>query len=401
MPSVVALPKKLLEDITQLSISHASTATISSSGISLLSTELLENVAQYLPLGAFKDFRLASRKFYLASSRLLAKTYLRKLHLRITAMDYKRIEAMVYHSTHNVWQACKLTEVLIHVWPSCKVCPENSPDTRWENTRMALCLLPESVHTVIIVPDRLASSAMSVGWLQRCEYLGIFSGVLRESCAKFPNLIIYSDSHPRMEYDNIGARMISMLGAPGLRWTYNHTQPLRPERLSIIDNTTEPMPATSLTIYAHLDLNLVGRPYLTLNLKWLQNLIITSGRMDVTDILSVLRTHRNTLRKILFHNVILPMLAWGRMLSLACQGGEYTYLTLFEIRNAWGRDFVRAMDRHVPANRIVFGKGKGEMNSVGRIEGKLEEMEEKIRALRDSIFVLTVPRLLHQASAAT
>jgi hypothetical protein len=370
---------------------------MSSMGLASLPSEVLEQIAENLPLDAFQNIRLASRDFREATSRLFAKIYLHELHLNMTAIDDKKIKAMIDHSTRNVWQASKLDKVFIHVWPWCASGPENSAFAQQINTRRALYLLPDSVQTVIVVPDRLVRTAKSSGFRQPCEILEILSGALMESRAKLPNLVIYSDLQPRMDYNDIGARMISLLGSPGLRWTLNHIQPLEPECISIIDTTSKSMPATCLTIHAHLDQNEVGHPYQGLDLKWLQSLTITSGRMDVEMILSILQTHRNTLRKILLHNLILQMRGWKRGLSF--HYSEYPCLTLFEVGNAWERDFIRAMDRHIPANKILFGEGRGEANSVGRVEGEPEEMKEKIRKLKASMYILTALQIYREVSS--
>lgn len=369
-----------------------------------LSDELLEEIANHSTLADLVRFRPTSRRLLLATSRLFGHNYLRELHLSMVAMDKQRIQTMVQYSTHNIWQACKLTRVFIRVWPFMADCPESCPIPHTGSARRVLCpssflahlkdmrnllaVLPDSVHTVALVPFRPSEPSIFSDWQPRCEYFHTFQVALRQSGVQIPNIVVYSDNRPVMDYEVMGDHLSHLLSAQGTTWPSNQIQPYEPGCLET-DHTTNGA-GTSLTIHGRLDLSQLQRPAVPLFLNHLQLLTLTSGRMGHHDILTLLRAHRNTLCKILFHNIILERSGYRNIFNEMIEGERYPHLIHFEIMNAWERDVERVSDLQVSAVKVYFCDRDGADHAVGKVRGGPVETRGKIGRLVGSLRFLSV-----------
>lgn len=267
--------------------------------------------------------------------------------------------------------------------------------------------LPDSVKTIALVPWRPSEEQrIWSDWQPRCEYLHIFQVALRQSGAQIPNVVLYFDEKPIREYEVMANHLSCLLIDKWARyWPEKQIQPFMPGDLEETDGTAmEAGAGTSLTIHGRSDLTQLQRPAVPLYLSHLQLLTFTSGRMIYSDIFTILRTHKNTLRKILFHNVVLGQLGYKRVfneMTRAEEEGEEEYprLTHFEIVNAWERDFDQILDLQVSARKVVFGPGDGVANAVGKVVGEPGEMRGKIEGLRDSVRYLTSAQALRGLDA--
>lgn len=394
---------------------RTSLAVNEGSSLLRLPDELLEQIADHCTLADFVRFRSTSRRLLLATSRLFGHTYLRELHLSMVDMDQQRLQTMVQYSTHNIWQACKLTRVFIRVWPFLAECPipHTVPGSRTlfsdsfllhlKYMRIMFDVLPDSVHTVALVPFRPSEPKIISDRQPRCEYFHILEVTLRQSGAQIPNVVLYSDNRPVMDYEAMGDRLCHLLSAQGSTWSSKQIRPFEPGRLST-DHTTggASMAASNLTFHGRLDLTHIGRPLFHTHLHQLRNLTLTSGRMNHSDVIGLLGSHRTTLCQVLFHNIILGRHGYRNVFHGMTRDeehyDEYPCLTRFEIVNAWERDFDRVLDLKVSARKIVFGLRDGVGNAVGVVQGAPWGMKEKIRALGGSVRFLSAKQALREVA---
>ncbi|KAE9972147.1 hypothetical protein EG328_005161 [Venturia inaequalis] len=386
-----------------------------------LPNELIEQIAGKFTLVDLSRFRLTTRRLFLATSRLFGHTHLREIHLSVENMDWERVRTMIHHSKHNVWEAGRLKRVVLRVWPFMGDCEGDCGVEHVGSVRRVVCphsflkclkdlkeffeVLPGSVETLAIVPWRPERRGMWSDWHPRCEYFFLLQTALRVSGVRIQNVEVYADERPVVGKEFMEHCLSYPLADLWARyWPEEQMRSFAPERLAGGEEVAGA--GMSLTMYGWLDFKTPRRPAVPLRLQQLRMLTFTSGRMRHLDVAEVLRAHRHTLGRILFHNVILGQGGYKYLFNGMTQGDEegeveemYPYLTHFEVANAWERDFDRVLYLRIPARRVVFGPGDGVENAVGKVMGDAVGMREGIERLKRSVRYLTAAQTSRGVSA--